>query len=75
MSDAGAREPADQMGPVLEAWRQSQGSSWFGAPADEASGDTDALPAFLAEVTENGDESDEAISDPEEPQPHAIAAE
>ena len=36
MSDAGAREPADQMGPVLEAWRQSQGSSWFGAPADEA---------------------------------------
>ena len=60
------------------------GSGWLpeplrktdvGAPADEASGETDALPAFLAEVTENRDESDEAISNPEEPQPHAIAAE
>ena len=67
-----------------EAERLLDGSGWLpeplrktdvGAPADEASGETDALPAFLAEVTENGDESDEAISDPEEPQPHAIAAE
>jgi ParB family chromosome partitioning protein len=67
-----------------EAERLLDGSGWLpeplrgtdvGAPADEASGETDALPAFLAEVTENGDENDEAISDPEEPQPHAIAAE
>ncbi len=67
-----------------EAERLLDGSGWLpeplrktdvGAPADEASGETDALPAFLAEVTENGDENDEAISYPEEPQPHAIAAE
>mgnify|MGYP006388599431 CR=1 FL=1 len=67
-----------------EAERLLDGSGWLpeplrrtdvGAPADEGSGETDALPAVLAEVTENGGESDEAISDPEEPQPPAIAAE
>lgn len=67
-----------------EAERLLDGSGWLpeplrrtglGAPADETPSETDALPAFLAEVNENEEESDEATSDPEEPLPHAIAAE
>ena len=37
-------------------------------------GDAEGLPAFLGEG-ENDDTDDQAASDPEEPQPHTVAAE
>ena len=66
-----------------EAERLLAGTSWLPEPlrtpdgqVAEADGDTgaDSMPAFLADGEEDG-AGDPTASDPEEAQPHAVAAE